>query len=126
MRAFLAWIVTAMVSVGLGMALYTTSLAGSTTGYQEARVTPRPTETVVKTKTKIVRKPAKTKVVYVPQAAPAPVAAEQEAYVPPAASSNSSSTGTARITSVTGGSASDTSADSSKSEREHESEGDDD
>ena len=39
--------------------------AGSTTGYQESVVSPRPVPTVVKHRTKIVHKPAKTKVVYV-------------------------------------------------------------
>jgi hypothetical protein len=69
MRAFIAWVLAATTSVGLGLALYTTSLSGSTTGYLEAAFTPRPTSTVVKTrtriKTKVVRKPAKTRVVYV-------------------------------------------------------------
>ena len=79
MRAFFAWVLTAMVSIGLGLALYTTSLAGSTTGYQEAPFTPGPTSTVVKTKTKIVRTPGKTRVVYVPQTvAPAPVVAQPQ------------------------------------------------
>lgn len=75
----------ACVSVGMGLTLYSTSLAGSTSQYQEAPVTPVPTSTVVKTRTKVVRKPARTKVVYVTQT-PAPV------YVPvqpaPVAQSN--------------------------------------
>lgn len=73
MRAFLAWTVAAAVSVLLGVALYSTSLQGSTTGYQEAVMSPQPVPTVVKTKTKIVRKPARTKVVYVPQPVAQPV-----------------------------------------------------
>jgi hypothetical protein len=72
MRAFLAWTVAAGLSALLGVALYTTSLQGSTTGYQEAVMSPRPVPTVVKTRTKIVRKPAKTKVVHVPQSVPPP------------------------------------------------------
>lgn len=78
MRAFVGWVVMLLVSAGLGMALYATSLSGSTSGFQEVAFTPAPTQTVVKTKTKVVRKPAKTKVVYVPvQPAPAPTV-----YVP--------------------------------------------
>lgn len=76
------------VSAGLGLALYSTSLAGSTTGYQEAALTPRPTSTVIKTRTKIVRKPAKTRVVYVTPA-PAP-AVTQRVYAPAAPNSGSS------------------------------------
>lgn len=88
MRAFVGWMVMVLVSVGLGLALYSTSLKGSTTGYQEAAFTPMPTETVVKTqtKTKIVRKPAKTKIIYVEKAlAPAPTV-----YVPQQNTSGSS------------------------------------
>ena len=73
MRAFLAWTVAAAVSVLLGVALYSTSLQGSTTGYQEAVLSPRPVPTVVKTKTKVVRKPARTKVVYVREPVAQPV-----------------------------------------------------
>lgn len=105
MRAFVAWALMAAVSAGLGMTLYATSLAGSTTAFHEAPFTPGPTSTVVKTKTKIVRKPAKTKVVYVPQT-PAP--APQQAYVPPAASSNS------------GGSVSDHRSSSSSDDSDHD------
>jgi hypothetical protein len=70
MKAFIVWTALGAVSVMLGMALYSTSLQGSTTGYRESDFTPRPAPTVVKTKTKIVRKPAKTKVVYVPAPTP--------------------------------------------------------
>lgn len=63
----MGWVIAATMSAGLGLALYSTSLAGSPTGYQEAAFTPRPTSTVVKTRTKIVRKPARTHVVYVPR-----------------------------------------------------------
>lgn len=123
MRAFFAWVVMAGVSVVLGMALYTTSLAGSTTGYQEAPFTPGPTSTVVKTKTKIVRKPAKTKVIYVPQATAAPAPAAQEVYVPPATSSSTRVSGGSSSGSLTraAGTSSDTSSDS---RHEHEDEDD--
>lgn len=102
-----------MVSAGLGLVLYSTSLAGSTTGFQEAVFTPGPTSTVIKTKTKIVRKPAKTKVVYVPQA-PAPTV-----YVAPEPVSGGGSTtaNTPRRTSQ--------SNDSSQEESDREDSGDD-
>ncbi len=67
MKAFVGWVLAAALSVGLGLALYATSLRGATGGYQEAAATPRPTSTVIKTRTKVVRKPARTRVVYVPQ-----------------------------------------------------------
>jgi hypothetical protein len=70
MRLFVGWVVLSLVSAGLGLTLYPASLQGATTGYQEAAYTPGPSSTVVKTKvkTKVVRKPPKTRVVYVPQA----------------------------------------------------------
>ncbi len=73
MKAFIVWTALGAVSVLLGVALYSTSLQGSATGYRESVFTPRPAPTVVKTRTrtKIVRKPAKTKIVYVPAPAPA-------------------------------------------------------
>lgn len=86
MRVVLGWLAIVAVSLGLGVTLYATSLQGSTTGYQESVVSPRPVPTVVKHRTKIVRKPAKTKVVYV---TPAPV----QTYVAPAPAQTSSSTG---------------------------------
>ncbi len=89
MRAFVGWVIVALVSAGLGLALYSTSLAGSNSSFQEAVFTPGPTSTVIKTKTKIVRKPAKTKVVYVPQA-PAPTV-----YVAPEPVPGAGSTATA-------------------------------
>ncbi len=75
MRATVAWLAVTAVSVMMGVVLYSTSLGGSTMDYREAVVSPRPVPTIVKTrtKTKIIRKPAKTKIVYVPQAVPAPV-----------------------------------------------------
>jgi hypothetical protein len=63
-RVVLGWLAIVAVSLGLGVTLYATSLQGSTTGYQESVISPRPVPTVVKHRTKIVRKPAKTKVVY--------------------------------------------------------------
>lgn len=110
MRAFAGWVVMVLVSVGLGLALYSTSLKGTTTGYQEAAFTPMPTETVVKTKTKVVRKPAKTKVVYV-EKAPAPAAT---VYVPQQSTTGSSAV--SRSHSTTSGS----------SEDSHRAESDDD
>jgi hypothetical protein len=85
-RVVLGWLAIVAVSLGLGVSLYATSLQGSTTGYQESVISPRPVPTVVKHRTKIVRKPAKTKVVYV---TPAPV----RTYVAPAPARISSSTG---------------------------------
>ncbi len=89
-RAFVGWVIVALLSAGLGLALYSTSLAGSDSSFQEAMFTPGPTSTVIKTKTKtkIVRKPAKTKVVYVPQA-PGPTV-----YVAPEPVSGAGSTAT--------------------------------
>ncbi|MCU0294862.1 MAG: hypothetical protein MUD05_02275 [Candidatus Nanopelagicales bacterium] len=74
MRGFVAWLAIALMSVLTGVVLYTTSLGGSATDYREAVISPRPVPTVVKTrtkiKTKVIRKPAKTKIVYVPQPVP--------------------------------------------------------
>lgn len=74
MRGFVAWLAIALMSVLTGVVLYTTSLGGSASDYREAVISPRPVPTVVKTrtkiKTKVIRKPAKTKIVYVPQPVP--------------------------------------------------------
>ncbi len=75
MRGTVAWLAVTAVSVLMGVVLYSTSLGGSTMDYREAVISPRPVPTVVKTrtKTKIIRKTAKPKIVYVPQPAPQPV-----------------------------------------------------
>lgn len=72
MRAFLAWTGLVAISILLGVALYSTSLQGSTVGYHDSFVSPRPVPTVIQKTTKIVRKPAKTKLVYVTPAPAAP------------------------------------------------------
>lgn len=65
MKGIAVWVVVVAVSMLLGVALYSTSLKGSTPGYQQAVMSPRPAPTVIKHKTRIVRKPAMTKIVYV-------------------------------------------------------------
>lgn len=87
MRAFLAWTGLVSLSVLLGVALYSTSLEGSPAGYRESLVSPRPVPTVVKQTTKIVRKPAETKYVYV---TPAPTQAAPSSQQPTGVSSNDS------------------------------------
>ena len=67
MRTFIVWTVAVALSLVLGVALYATSLRGSNAGFQQTLVSPLPTATVVKTEKKIVRKPPKETVVYVPQ-----------------------------------------------------------
>lgn len=47
-RAFLGWIFVLILSTGLGMALYSTSLAGSTASFEQVASSPGPTQTVTK------------------------------------------------------------------------------
>ena len=60
-RVVLGWLAIVAVSLGLGVTLYATSLQGSTTGYQESVIPPRPVPTVVERSAKAVHKSAKTK-----------------------------------------------------------------
>ena len=125
-KVFLGWAAMVAVSVLLGLALYSTSLQGTGTGYTEVAVTPRPAQTVIKTKTKVVRKPPK--VVYVPQA---PVssgggtAVDNEAYIPPApAVTRAPAFTTDRIAS--GGSSSSHDSSSDDHSDDHDDDHDDD
>lgn len=53
-KALVGWVLAVSLSVMLGLLLYSTSLSGSPTHYQEVAVSPPPVQTIVKTK--VVRK----------------------------------------------------------------------
>lgn len=79
MRNVLGWLSVVAASVGLGFVLYATSLHASPTTFEQSHVTPRPTPTVVKYRTKVVREPARPRVVTEKIYVPAPASPTESA-----------------------------------------------